>query len=145
MGRLTGIARRETKRAPMEKLERAEISLETGVAGDSRGKPGNRQVTLLSARAWRAACDELGREVDWTTRRSNLFIDDMDLPKAAGHIVAIGTVRLKTTMEIAPCSRMDEQEDGLTAVLQPDWRGGIGCEVLESGMVAVGDAVEIIE
>jgi MOSC domain-containing protein YiiM len=145
MGRLIGIARREKKRAPMDTLDSADISTETGVAGDSRGKPGDRQVTILSAKAWREACDELGQEVDWTTRRSNLFVDDIDLPKAAGCIIAIGNVRLRTTMEIAPCSRMDEQLDGLTAVLQADWRGGIGCEVLEGGVVSVGDAVEIIE
>jgi MOSC domain-containing protein YiiM len=145
MGRLIGIARREKKRAPMETLGSAEISVETGVAGDSRGKPGQRQVTLLSARAWRATCDHLGRDVDWTTRRSNLFIDDLDLPREAGHIIAIGNVRLKTTMEIVPCSRMDEQADGLTAALQHDWRGGVGCEVLNGGVVSLGDAVEWVK
>lgn len=145
MARLIGIARREKKRAPMEMLDSADISTDTGVAGDSRGKPGNRQVTLLSARDWRAACGELGQDVGWTTRRSNLFIDEMDLPKAAGHIIAIGDVRLQTTLEIAPCSRMDEQVDGLKKALQPEWRGGVGCEVLEGGVVSIGDTVELIK
>ena len=40
MGRLIGIARREQKRADMEILENAEISEQTGVAKDFRGKPG---------------------------------------------------------------------------------------------------------
>jgi len=145
MGRLIGIARREKKRAPMETLESAEISTQTGVAGDSRGKPGDRQVTLLSARDWQAACAELGQDVAWTTRRSNLFIDDMDLPKAAGHLIAIGSVLLRTTLEIAPCSRMDEQVDGLTSALKPDWRGGVGCEVVEGGLVSIDDLVELVE
>ena len=145
MARLIGIARREKKRAPMESLDTADISAETGVAGDSRGKRGDRQVTLLSARAWRTVCDELGQEIAWTTRRSNLFIDDFDLPKAAGHIIAIGDVRLRTTREINPCSRMDEQIDGLTKALQPDWRGGVGCEVLQGGAVSLGDTVELIK
>jgi MOSC domain-containing protein YiiM len=145
MGHLLGIARREKKRATMETLDSVRISADAGVAGDSRGKPGNRQVTLLSARDWRAACEDLGRNIDWTTRRANLFIGDLDLPKAPGHIIVIGDVRLKTTIEIVPCSRMDEQEDGLTDALKPDWRGGVGCEVLEGGMIAVGDPVEIIE
>lgn len=145
MGRLIGIARREMKRSPMETLDSADISTNTGVAGDSRGKPGGRQVTLLSARDWRDVCNELGHEVAWTTRRSNLFIDEMDLPKAVGHVIAIGDVRLKTTMEIVPCSRMDEQVAGLTAALHPHWRGGIGCEVLQGGVVSIGDRVEIVE
>jgi MOSC domain-containing protein YiiM len=145
MARLIGIARREKKRAPMEALNSADISAETGVAGDSRGKPGDRQVTLLSACAWRTVCDELGQDIAWITRRSNLFIDDIDLPKAAGHIIAIGDVRLRTTREINPCSRMDEQIDGLTKALQTDWRGGVGCEVLQGGTVSIGDTVELIK
>lgn len=145
MGRLVGIARREKKRAPMETLESADIDAATGVAGDFRGKPGNRQVTLLAARDWQAACEELGAEVHWTTRRANLFVDEMDLPKAAGHVVAIGPVRLRTTIEVDPCSRMDEQVPGLTKALQDDWRGGVACEVVKGGLVSVGDEVSIIE
>ena len=145
MGRLIGIARRDKKRAPMETLDSAEISTESGVAGDSRGKPGKRQVTLLSSAAWDAACAELGQEIAWTTRRSNLLIEGLDLPNEAGHVIAIGDVRLKTTMEVDPCFRMDEQVEGLKKALQPDWRGGVGCEVLESGTVSTGDTVELIE
>ncbi len=145
MGRLAGIARRDKKRAPMETLESAEVSAETGVANDFRGKPGDRQVTLLSSRDWLAACDELGADIPWTTRRSNLLIDGMDLPKEPGRIITIGDVRLKTTMEIDPCSRMEEQVPGLKKALQADWRGGLGCEVLRGGVVAVGDIVGIAD
>ena len=69
----------------------------------------------------------------------------MDLPKAAGHIVAIGDVRLETTIEVDPCSRMDEQVDGLTEAMKPDWRGGIACKVLQGGTVSLGDDVELVE
>jgi len=129
----------------METLQSADISAATGVAGDFRGKPGKRQVTLLSARDWQAACRELGADVPWTTRRSNLFIEDFDLPKEAGRVIGVGPVRLRTTVEIDPCSRMDEQVPGLRNALQPEWRGGVGCEVLEGGIVTVGDPVRVIE
>jgi MOSC domain-containing protein YiiM len=145
MGRLAGIARRDEKRAPMETLDIAEISESTGVANDSRGRPGKRQVTLLSARAWSEACAELDADPPWTTRRANLLIEDMDLPRVPGTLIAIGAVRLRTTVEVDPCSRMDEQVPGLTGALQPDWRGGVGCEVVEGGTVAIGDNVSIVE
>lgn len=145
MGRLAGIARRAKKRAPMELLDKADISSATGVARDFRGKPGNRQVTLLSARDWRAACAELGQDVAWTTRRSNLLVEDFDLPKEQGRIIEIGKVRLRTTMEVDPCSRMDEQVEGLRKALQPDWRGGVACEVLQGGTVSIGDPVILVE
>jgi MOSC domain-containing protein YiiM len=143
MGRLEGIARRERKRAPMETLEHAEISAETGVARDFRGKPGGRQVTVICAAAWRAACAELGREIPWTTRRANLLVDGVELPRTTGSTIRIGPVRLLVTGEVDPCSRMDEQCPGLTNALKPDWRGGVSCTVLEGGSVSLGDAVSL--
>lgn len=144
MGRLTGIARRENKRAPMETLDQAEVSEQTGVARDFRGKPGKRAVTVISARAWCEVCAEIGQEIPWTTRRANLLVDDIDLPKTAGAVIEIGDARLQVTMEVDPCFRMDEQVEGLTEALKPDWRGGVGCVVLQSGSVSVGDTVKIV-
>jgi MOSC domain-containing protein YiiM len=36
---------------------------------------------------------------------------------------------------------MDEQCPGLKRALQPDWRGGVSCTVLQGGAVALGDEV----
>ncbi len=143
MGRLTGIARRNAKRAPMETLEAASVTRLAGVQNDFRGKPGKRQVTVISTRAWRAVCDELEQELPWTTRRANLLVDDLDLPTCAGGILHIGTVRLVINGETDPCSRMDEQCDGLKAALTPDWRGGVYCTVLEEGTIEIGDTVTL--
>ena len=40
---------------------------------------------------------------------------------------------------------MDEEAEGLRETLIPDWRGGVGCRVLQGGEIAVGDAVRIEE
>ncbi|MEX0976829.1 MAG: MOSC domain-containing protein [Woeseia sp.] len=143
-GRLVGIARRDQKRAPMQTLESAVISLDTGVADDFRGRPGERQVTVVSATAWRAVCVELQRDVAWTTRRANLLVDGLELPQQAGAELRIGPVRLRITGELEPCSRMDEQCPGLTESLKTDWRGGVTCSVLHGGCVSVGDDVTIL-
>lgn len=143
MGLLTGIARRDRKRAPMDTLGRAEISTTTGVALDSRGKPGPRQVTVISADAWQSACSELGKELPWTTRRANLLVEGIDLPETTGAVLHIGAVQLLVTGEVDPCSRMDEQCAGLTKALQPQWRGGVSCTVLAGGSVALGDSVTL--
>lgn len=141
MGSLVGIARRDKKRGPMQGLDGAEISTETGVANDFRGKPGDRQVTVISAGVWRQVCTELGTEIPWTTRRANLLVEGLELPKQAGGEIRIGDVRLRIMGETDPCSRMEEQCAGLKAALQPDWRGGVFCRVLQSGAVKLGDAV----
>jgi MOSC domain-containing protein YiiM len=145
MGRLIGIARREEKRAEMETLENAEISEETGVANDFRGKPGKRQVTVISVAAWSAACKDLGQEIPWTTRRANLLVEELELPQRTGDIIEIGRVQLLITMEVDPCSRMEEQYEGLRAALTPAWRGGVACTVVNGGPVRLGDSVSLLE
>ena len=144
MGRLVGIARRDQKRAEMEILDDAEISEQTGVANDFRGKPGKRQVTVISAEAWAAACEELGQEIPWTTRRANLLTEDIELPQRTGDVIEIAGVRLLVTMKVDPCSRMDEQFQGLRSALIPEWRGGVACTVLKGGPVRLRDRVSVL-
>jgi len=143
MGRLAAIARRDASRAPMQLLETAQVSAKTGVAADFRGKSRTRKVTLLSARVWEQICAELGIALPWTTRRANFLVADIDLPQRAGDIIEVGTVALKVTKEVAPCSRMEEQWPGLKEALIEDWRGGVACVVLQEGTVKVGDEVRI--
>ncbi len=144
MGRLIGIARREQKRAEMEILAGAEINEQTGVAKNFRGKPGKRQVTVISAEAWAAVCEDLGQKIPWTTRRANLLVEDIELSHRTGDVIEIGSVRLLVTMEVDPCSRMEEQYEGLRAAMTPDWRGGVACTVLKGGSVRSGNDVSLL-
>jgi len=150
-GRIIGLARREAPRAPMELLEQGRIRVETGLEHDFRGKSPappkepKRQVTILAKEAWHAACAEIGRDLAWTERRANLFVEHIDLPRRAGDVIAFGEVRLQVMVEVDPCSRMEEAAPGLRDALRPDWRGGIGCRVIEGGNVALGDEIWIEE
>lgn len=143
MGRLIGIARRDRKRGAMQELSTAEVDSSSGVARDFRGRPGDRQVTIISSEAWQAACGEVGAALPWTTRRANLLVEGLRLPQQPGRVLRIGDLRLEITMETEPCSRMDEQHEGLTAALAPDWRGGVCCRVLSAGTIRIGDAVSV--
>lgn len=138
-GKLIGIARREKSRGPMEELEDVDVSPAAGVAGDFRGRPGARQVTVLSREAWEAACAELGADLAWTTRRANLLVEGIDLEATTGRRLCIGSVRLEITGETDPCPRMDEQRPGLRAALESAWRGGATCRVVQGGSLRPGD------
>jgi MOSC domain-containing protein YiiM len=141
-GKLLGIAIRPKSRSPMIPLDRADVTTGEGVVGDSRGRPGSRQVTIVSREAWQAACDEIGQSLPWTVRRANLFVEDLELPKELGRQICIGQVVLEVCGETDPCARMDAQVSGLTAALTPDWRGGVCCRVITGGEIHVGDTVQ---
>ena len=144
IAKIAGIALRRQRRGPMLTVQSCAVSVEHGVARDTRGKPGKRQVTLLSQEAWQDACLALGIDLAWTARRANILVEGRRFCAAdVGKIVRIGDLRLEITRETDPCQRMDAAHPGLQAALQPDWQGGICCRVLVAGNIAVGDTIEI--
>lgn len=147
-GVLLGIARHAFSKAPMELVERGEVSAERGIHGDfrgaMRGKPYKRQVTLIERGDWDDAMALVGHTIAWQERRSNLLVDGMDLPQHAGAVVRIGAdVALEITRECDPCERMEALAEGLREALTPDWRGGACAKVLQGGWIAVGDQIRI--
>ena len=134
----------------MLELPRAAVTGRGGVADDFRGRPGRRQVTVLSLEDWQAACAQAGRpELPWTTRRANILVTGIDLAaanqaaaaSAAGCVLRVGAVELEVTGETAPCDRMEEACPGLRAALAVGGRGGVTCRVLRGGELAAGDPV----
>jgi MOSC domain-containing protein YiiM len=141
---LKGIARRAKKRAIMQEIDQAQVGEAFGVEGDLRGKPGKRQVTVLSLESWRQACEAAGTDLPWTTRRANLLVEGLLFDKnMMGQILAIGDVQLQITKETVPCFRMDEAHPGLQEALRPDWRGGVCCRVLRGGGIRIGETVQL--
>lgn len=140
--RLEGIARRPSKRAPMEVVPHSTVTRAAGILGDSRGKPSKRQVTVLSADSWRAVERQYGQEIDWRIRRANLFVSGISFSREdIGGTLTIGKTVLEITDECDPCHRMDEQVLGLQALLKPAFTGGVCCKVICDGAITVGDDV----
>ena len=148
-----GIARHDRPRGPMETVQSVHVTREQGVAGDARGavragKQPRRQISLIETENWAAAMAELGLAGDealpWFSRRANLLVEGVRLPREPGSVIAVGpSLRIEMTMECDPCSRMEEIMPGLKAALEPDWRGGVLGTVLSDGEIAVGDEVRI--
>ena len=127
----------------MEPVNSAQITVENGIVGDFRGSQPGRQVTILSESAWQKACAELDVELPWTIRRANLLVDGIDFDASSvGKTLRVGEVELLVTEQTNPCSLMDQQHQGLTAALTPQWRGGICCKVVNPGDIKIGDQVE---
>lgn len=142
--KLLGIAFREKNQAPMKTCEASRISVSDGLEVDYRRRPGKRQVTVLSLSQWQKACDEIGPKIDWTTRRANLLVDGIEFNQnMVGKIITIGEAKLQICVQTDPCERMDQQHQGLRKALEPDWRGGVCCKVIQSGDVRLGDRIFI--
>jgi MOSC domain-containing protein YiiM len=142
---LLDIAFRPKSRAKMQTKTGSMISKVAGVEDDFRGKPGKRQVTVLSLEQWKLVCDDVGTTLPWTVRRANLLIDGVSFDSSmVGQQIKIGQLILLITRETDPCPRMDAQHQGLTQALTSDWRGGVCCQVIADGRIKIKDNVQIL-
>lgn len=143
--KIIGLAIREKPRAPMKQIHTVAVTCNEGLIGDSRGRPGSRQVTLLSEQQWQDACKELNQPLPWTYRRANILVSGVIFgQQMVGKTVHIGDLTLEVTGETDPCPRMDEQYQGLTQALEPDYRGGVTCKVVNDGQITLGQSVQVI-
>jgi MOSC domain-containing protein YiiM len=127
----------------MEEVADCEVVPGRGITTENRRR-GKREITLISAQAWRDVCRELGAEIPWFSRRANLLIDGLDLGTCIGKSIQIGSVRIFVHGETKPCGIMDKQHDGLRAALVPGCRGGVYGQVCSEGTIKVGDEVHIL-
>ena len=144
MANLIGIAIKPQGETVMQELQQAALSCERGVEGDCRGKPGPRQVTLMSLADWQAACSELGIERHWTDRRANLLVDELSLEKTKGKRIQVGGALLEITGETDPCHRMESLHPGLFNALATGWRGGVTCRVVRGGLLLPHSEVTLL-
>jgi MOSC domain-containing protein YiiM len=139
-GRLEAIWIKRAHRGKMDEVTEA-----TAIAG--QGLDGNvdrsrrRQVTLIEREVWERLMRELDADVDPSSRRANLMVSGVRLAETRGRILRVGGVRLAIGGETTPCERMDEALPGLRAAMRTDWGGGVFAQVLDDGLIVVGDAV----
>jgi MOSC domain-containing protein YiiM len=139
--RLIGIAKAPKVLADMQEVSEALVKIDSGIQGDARGSKKKRQVSILFEDDWKDACDELKVKLYWLTRRANLFVSGMRSPTQEGSLIKIKDVALEVCVETEPCALMDKQQLGLQNKLKPNWRGGVCCRVISSGIITIGDEV----
>lgn len=145
MARLLGIAIRKRPKEAMVTLQSAVVTVDHGIANDFRGKPGKRQVTVLTREGWESACAAAGEAHPWHERRANLYIEGLELHQSQGRVLQIGALRLLITQETDPCKRMEQLSSGLFAALAQEWRGGVCCRVIATGEIKIDDEVVLID
>lgn len=146
--KIAGIAVRGAPRAEPEHLANSLVTMVAGLPGNFRGiekARRRRQVTLIHADDWEAACAESGCRMEWSARRCDLLVEGGPLPMRTGALIRVGTAVLEITGECDPCVRMDALHQGLRAALTPAWRGGRLARIVEEGYLEVGSSVTVLD
>ena len=113
--------------------------------GDGRFQLDGCAVTLVAAEALDAVRGETGIDVSDGRHRRNVVVEGFGqgMDDLLGASVAVGDARLRPTRRRPPCAHVESLAgaDGLASALRN--RGGLCCDVVEPGRVAVGDAVSV--
>jgi MOSC domain-containing protein YiiM len=141
-GRLEAIWLKRAHRGPMDEVQEATAVRGQGLQG-SVGRSRRRQVTVIEQEVWRELTRTLGVPAPSSGRRANLMISGIRLEETRGLVLRVGGVRLAIGGETTPCERMDEVAPGLRDLMRPRWGGGIFAQVLDDGIVTVGDVVTL--
>jgi MOSC domain-containing protein YiiM len=141
MGRLEAIWIKRAHRGPMDAVSQATLVAGRGLVGNAdQGR--RRQVTLIEREVWDRLMRELQADVPPTARRANLMLSGCSLENTRGRVLRVGGCRIRVLGETRPCERMDEAYEGLREAMKPGWGGGAFAEVLDDGLITVGERVE---
>ena len=129
------------KGGPMDRVLFAEAVPGRGLAGNAN-QGGKRQITLIDETRWADACRELGIDVDPSARRANVMLRGIDLLNSQGRSLRIGPAVVHIHNMTRPCEQMDDAQQGLRDALRPEWRAGAYGEIVEGGVIRIGDTAE---
>lgn len=138
--------------APMQPVDRIEAVAGEGLAGD-RYPTGQGywsgtdecQVTMIQGEALDEIASRTAVDVARGQHRRNIVTRGVDLRSLAGRRFRIGGALFEYDRPRPPCRYIESiTEPGMTRALAAR-RGGICVRVLESGTIAAGDTIEILE
>jgi MOSC domain-containing protein YiiM len=141
-GRLEAIWIKRAHRGPMDEVPEATLVAQHGIEGNV-DRSRRRQVTVIEREVWEALTGRLDVDAPPSRRRANLMVSGVRLANTRGQILRVGGTRLLIGGETTPCERMDEVAQGLRDLMRPNWGGGIFAQVLDDGIIVVGDAVTL--
>ena len=149
-GRVESIHISAAAEATMRSVEQVMALAGVGLEGDryatrsgsfsAKPKPG-RQITLIEAEAIEALERELGMVLAPGETRRNLITRGVALNHLVGREFTVGGVRLLGHELCEPCgdlARMTGKPQILPGLVH---RGGLRAEILEGGLIRVGDSV----
>jgi MOSC domain-containing protein YiiM len=120
-----------------EARERVRAIEAEGLEGCAHANPPRREVLLVS----KEHLDAVG--VEPGAVRENVTVEGTDVQTwPVGQQVRVGDALLEITMVCDPCQRMDDLRAGLRSEI--DGKRGMLAHVVESGEIALGDAVDLV-
>lgn len=143
-GELMWIGVRPSKGEPMIVVDEVLADTRSGLIGDRyNGNSGRRQVTLIQHEHLAVLESMLGKAIAPEVLRRNLLIKGVNLLALKNCQFKIGEAVFQMTGLCHPCSKM-ENKLGAGGYNAMRGHGGINAQVLQGGLIRVGDKLTVL-
>ena len=153
MGKVISIQIAPEASAPLASMEQVNAVAGQGLEGDryflrkgtySKKHDPSREATFIESEALEALNRDYGLELNSVESRRNITTQGVALNHLVGRTFRIGGAVFKGVRLCEPCGHLEqlterEVRPGLVH------RGGLRAEILESGLVGIGNNIELLE
>ena len=140
-----GIAKNNNQK--IQEVERIELLSGKGVVGDRHFDENNdvrNQVTLIESENIDYYNNKFKTDYSYIDFRRNVVTKGIQLNNLVGKKLLIGNVKVQGHDLCRPCKHLEETLKGKDVIKEFLRRGGLRCEILNSGIITIGDEIKVI-
>ena len=118
-----------------------------GVVGDRHFKEFNdpyNQLSLIESENIDYYNIKFGSNIPYLDFRRNVVTKGIQLNDLVGKKLLIGSVKVQGHDLCRPCKHLEETLKGQDIIKEFLRRGGLRCEILNSGIVIIGDEIKVV-
>ena len=140
-----GIAKSENQK--IQSVDEIELMPGKGVVGDRHfheNKEARSQLTLIESENIDYYNNKFKTDYSYIDFRRNAVTEGIQLNDLVGKKLLIGNVEIQGHDLCRPCKHLEETLKGQDIIKEFLRRGGLRCEILNSGTVIIGDEIKVV-
>ena len=134
----------ENNNKEMEKKETVEVVAAKGIIGDRYFHDFNNdreQITLIESENIDYYNNAFKTNLKYLDFRRNIVTKDIELNALIGKTIKVGKIKLRVNDLCRPCKNLQNRLGQSNIIKEFLKRGGLRCEILNSGFINVGDKI----
>ena len=140
-----GIAKNNNQK--IQEVKKIELLPGKGVVGDRHFYENNDarcQVTLIESENIDYYNNKFKTDYPYIDFRRNVVTKGIQLNDLVGKKLLIGNIEVQVHDLCRPCKHLEETLKGQDIIKEFLRRGGLRCEILNSGTIIIGDAIKVV-